>query len=203
MSGVSMADSWEPKERAGTTVPVSAEWPLDRDSVLRQMVEHHFDFVWRLLRRLGVSAADADDAAQQVFIVVSGRLHGLDTNRVREFLFGVAWRVAANARRARQRRREVNDDSLERIEHPSLDPEEALDRQKGLDLLDAILQAMPQELSLVLILTEIEEMSKSEVAAFLGIPEGTVASRLKSARERFRSALQRSIFVRSAKVGVP
>jgi RNA polymerase sigma-70 factor, ECF subfamily len=185
------------------TMPVSADWPLDRDAVLRQLVAVHYDFVWRLLRRLGVSSADSDDAAQQVFIVVAGRLHGLDLNRAREFLFGVAWRVAANARRARQHRREVSDDSLAHLAHASLDPEAALDRQKGLELLDAILEAMPEELSLVLILTEIEQMSKGEAAAFLGIPEGTVASRLKRARERFRASLQRSILVQPRKAGQP
>ena len=119
-------------------VSVSADWPLDRNAVLRQLVELHFDFIWRLLRRLGVETADVDDAAQQVFIVVAGRLHGLDLNRAREFLFGVALRVAANARRARQRRKEVSDESLLAIEHPSLDPEAALDRRKGLEVLDGL-----------------------------------------------------------------
>jgi RNA polymerase sigma-70 factor (ECF subfamily) len=182
-------------------VPVSADGPLDRDAMLRQLVALHFDFVWRLLRRLGVEAADVDDAAQQVFIVVAGRLHGLDLDRAREFLFGVALRVAANARRSKQRRREIGDESLSAVEHPSLDPEAALDRRKGIEVLDAILQSMPEELSLILILTEIEGMSKSEAAVFLAIPEGTVASRLKRARERFRSLLQRSLFIQSTKAG--
>src|SRR5262245_49690381 len=101
MDAVSTADSWRSGEPAGGMKdPVSADGPLDRNAVLRQLVALHFDFVWRLLRRLGVDAADVDDAAQQVFIVVSGRLHGLDLNRAREFLFGVALRVAANARRS-------------------------------------------------------------------------------------------------------
>src|SRR4051812_24164258 len=113
MSGVSMKDSRRPDELLpGMTLPVSGEWPMDRDAVLRQLVGLHFDFIWRVLRRLGVGAADVDDAAQQVFIVVAGRLNDLDLSRAREFLFGIALRVAANARRSRQRRREVGDDSL-------------------------------------------------------------------------------------------
>lgn len=189
-----MSDSWAPREPLPSmTIPVRVGWSLDRDAVLRQLVELHFDFIWRLLRRLGVSPGDVDDATQQVFIVVAGRLDDLDLNRVREFLFGVAMRVAANARRARQRRREVSDDSLVYAQSGSLDPEAAVDRRKGLELLDAILQSMPDELSVVLILIGIEEMSKSEAAAFLCIPEGTVASRLKRGRDRLRASLQRSL----------
>jgi RNA polymerase sigma-70 factor (ECF subfamily) len=179
------------------------DWPIERDAILRQLVELHFDFIWRLLRRLGVSPGDVDDATQQVFIVASSKLEALDLQRARQFLFGVALRVAANARRLMVRRREVDSHSLLELEHGSPSPEDAVERRKGLEALDRILQVMPDELRIVLILTEIEEMPKSEVATLLRIPPGTVASRLKRARETFRASLARSELVQSQKAGRP
>jgi RNA polymerase sigma-70 factor (ECF subfamily) len=45
---------------------------------LRALFVDHFDFVWRSVRRLGVDAAAADDAAQEVFLVASRRLSEIE-----------------------------------------------------------------------------------------------------------------------------
>ena len=41
---------------------------------LTSLMQQHFDFVWRNLRRLGLTVADADDAAQEVFMIASRKL---------------------------------------------------------------------------------------------------------------------------------
>src|SRR6188508_40322 len=64
------------------------------------LVAAHADFVWRSLRRLGVPAASADDATQQVFLVAQSKLPQIVEGRERGFLFGVAMNVAAHVRRS-------------------------------------------------------------------------------------------------------
>src|SRR5437016_1477964 len=79
---------------------------VDAGARLRRMMEADFDFVWRALRGLGVPAANADDAAQQVFWIASRKLDAIAAGSERSFLFGTARGIAANARRARLRSRE-------------------------------------------------------------------------------------------------
>src|SRR5262245_28116714 len=52
---------------------------------LRALMDRHFDFVWRSARRLGLAPADADDVAQDVFIVAARRLDEIDPDRERAF----------------------------------------------------------------------------------------------------------------------
>src|SRR5438445_2883923 len=87
-------------EEAFDAEPVRAATTVDAHG----LVLGHFDFVWRLLRRVGVPHADLDDAAQQVFVVASGRLSSIAAGSERTFLFGVALRTAATLRRNLRRR---------------------------------------------------------------------------------------------------
>ena len=72
-----------------------------------------------------------------------------------------------------------------------MDPDEAIDQQRARELLDDVLAAMPEQLRDVFVLSELEEMSATEVAACLEIPPGTVASRLARARHVFDECLAR------------
>src|SRR5262245_57507465 len=98
-----------------STVSRSAEPPsAERESGLRlrTLLNEHFDLGWRDLRRLGVPVPDLDDAAQQVFLVVSRKLSSIEPGKERPFLFQTALRVASDARRTVRRRREVIDPTL-------------------------------------------------------------------------------------------
>src|SRR5690349_17047116 len=71
-------------------VPASAARPRTTTSAearLRQMVEAHYDFIWRSLRGLGVPASTAEDAAQQVFWIASRKLEIITPGSERSFLF--------------------------------------------------------------------------------------------------------------------
>ena len=63
---------------------------------VRELFEAHYDFVWRSVRRLGVTPAEADDAAQSVFIVAARKLNVIESGKERAFLFGTAMRVIAD-----------------------------------------------------------------------------------------------------------
>jgi RNA polymerase sigma-70 factor (ECF subfamily) len=155
------------------------------------LVRDHFDFVWRLLCRLGVPRPDADDAAQQVFIVATQRLGQIPHGGERTFLYGTALRTAATLRRNQRRRaRWVEPGSVD-CASPELQPDAELERRQALAFLDDVLQRLPDELREVFVLCEIEELTAPQVAGIAGIPAGTVASRLRRARQEFGQQARR------------
>jgi RNA polymerase sigma-70 factor, ECF subfamily len=156
------------------------------------LVRSHLEEVWRLLRRLGLPEADADDAAQQVFTVACRRFASIRAGSERAFLYGCALNAAAKWREAlRQRVQPTATGDLDCADEdvPAID--ELVERHKARALLDSILEAMPSDLRTVFVLFEFEELSSHEIAALLGIPRGTAASRLRRAREDFAKRLNR------------
>jgi RNA polymerase sigma-70 factor (ECF subfamily) len=159
--------------------------------LLRQLVSDHLDFIWRSLRRFGVSESDADDATQQVFVIADKKLAHIAAGKERSFLIGIAMRVAAHTRRAHQRRdvAEQGLSSSPRASNP--DPEELAQRIEARELLDRVLDEMPDELRAIFVLFELEELSIDEIAALLSLPRGTASSRLRRAREVFHQRAAR------------
>jgi len=158
---------------------------------MRVLVRSHFDGVWRLLRRLGLPRADADDAAQQVFILACTRLSTIQSGSERAFLYGCALKFAAKWRASQKKPvQPTATGELDGIDDvPSL--EELVDQNRARALLDVVLKSMPSELRTVFVLFELEEFSSHEIAGLLGIPRGTAASRLRRARDDFAKRLSR------------
>jgi len=158
---------------------------------LEDLVRAHFDFVWRLLRRLGLPESDADDAAQQVFAVACLRFDTIQPGSERSFLYGCALNGAAKFRATRNRERDRFGAEAETTESDAPPSDELLDRQKARKVLDAILDAMPEDLRTVFVLFEFEELTTIEIAELLAIPRGTASSRLRRAREDFEKRVSR------------
>jgi RNA polymerase sigma-70 factor, ECF subfamily len=158
---------------------------------LALLFEEHYDFVWRTFRRLGLDVGDADDGAQQVFVVASRRLGEIRVGGERPYLFGIAFRVAADLRKRSSRRHEQPSEDVGDTRDPAPQPDEMLDQRRARELLDAALERLPMELRLVFTMHEVEEMSMSEIADVLGIAAGTVASRLRRARQDFETIVTR------------
>ena len=164
--------------------------PSERDTRLRAMVDRYVDFVARVLRNAGTPEAEVDDDVQRTFMAVANRLDDVRPEAEKSFLLQTALRMAAHARRTLARRRELHDsDSQLRIEGP-LQPEQMLDQKRARELLDSVLAEMAFELRTVFVLYELEELSMTEIAATLRIPQGTVASRLRRARAEFRERVR-------------
>lgn len=161
------------------------------DARLRAMLADHFDFIWRSLRRFGLDEHRADDAAQQVFVVASRKLDAIVAGSERSFLFGTAIRVASDVRRSAAYRREIPHADPGIDLEGGVRPDEVLDQRRARALLDATLDAMDLDLRSVLVLFELEEMTLTEIAALLELPRGTVASRLRRAREEFAATLEK------------
>jgi len=164
--------------------------PAPRDRLRTLLVEHHA-FVWRTLRRLGVPTGDVEDASQQVFLVAHRRLVEIVPESERSFLFQTALRVAADWRRSQRRRKQEAALALPEVADIAASPEEMLDRQRQRALLDQVLGSLPMKLRAVFVLFELEEMTLAEIATMSSTPLGTVASRLRRARQAFSKAVRR------------
>jgi RNA polymerase sigma-70 factor (ECF subfamily) len=163
---------------------------VERHARITAIVAAQHDFIWRLLRRLGTPESSVDDAVQQVFCIALRRIDDIIPGSERSFLFGSALRVASDRRRSTAQREQPSERVANEVD-PGPSPEEIVDARRQRALLDEILDQMPIELRTVLVLFELEQMTKSEVAELLGVPVGTAVSRLRRAREEFKAAVQR------------
>src|SRR5262245_21115294 len=160
--------------------------PPEHHARMRVLVDEHINFVARILLKSGVPSADLDDEIQHTFIVMARRLGDVEVGRERSFLFQVAINLASHARRKLGRRREVLEERLPEGIEAHATPEHMTDRKQMQQLLDEVVRSMDEQLRQVFTLHEFDELNLTEIAALLGIPRGTVASRLRRARAQFR-----------------
>ena len=158
-------------------------------SRLATLLHDHFDAVWRTARRLGLSAPQADDVAQEVYVIATRRLDDMLPGSERSFLIATAVRTVANYRRLRSTSAEVVLDMEPADPGPGV--EELLEQKRRLQLFDRALEALPPELRTVFVLYEVEGLSGRETALALGLPKGTIMSRLRRARGRFVARMRR------------
>jgi RNA polymerase sigma-70 factor, ECF subfamily len=177
---------------ARVNAPAQLPKAIDRAqrSRLERMVAGDYRLIWRLLRRLGLPPAAADDGAQQVFLIAAERLADIQPGRERAFAYGTALRVAQTARRKLQRETPGLDVHDRTLQARGPDPEQQLTQQRTRDLLDRTLARLPLELRAVFVLFELEGLTSPEIAALSELPLGTVASRIRRAREQFRELVR-------------
>jgi RNA polymerase sigma-70 factor, ECF subfamily len=176
------------------TVPLEMSEALaaqTRVPAFEALYREHFDFVWRVLRGMGVLEANLEDAAQDVFMIVLRRLPEFDGRASpRTWLFEIALRVASNHRRTVRRKGEHG--ALdEQMPHGGPTPAEAADSRRALAQVLDVMDALDEELRVVLVLSELEGMTAAEVSELTGTNPNTVSSRLRRARAAFRAELER------------
>ena len=159
---------------------------------IREVVARDYALVWRFLRRLGVAECDVDDLAQAVFARVLARAEVIVPGAERAYLMKAAYHASFEGRRsnARARGRASGVDPEELHSAEPLPDQSLLDRRRR-EVLDAGLARLAPELRAVFTLFELEELSFTEIAELLEIPRGTVASRLRKARQVFTDAVRR------------
>jgi RNA polymerase sigma-70 factor (ECF subfamily) len=157
----------------------------------RHVYREHAEYVWTSLQRLGVHDADLEDVLQDVFIVVHRRLRTFDgSSKMTTWLFGICRRVASAYRRRGFRRNEMC------VAEPEPDadaasPEHELTAAESRRRLDELLDELELDKRAVFVMFEIEELPCEDIAQILGVPLGTVYSRLHAARKAFQKALAR------------
>jgi RNA polymerase sigma-70 factor (ECF subfamily) len=161
------------------------EGETSRAARFTALVERQARFVFRVAYAMLRNAADAEDAAQEVFLKLyrAGAWERMENERA--FLARAAWRVAVE--RIPRRRAEPLD---EEMPSPARSPEDAAVAADCDAALHRLINALPEELRQPLALSTVEEMTSPEIAAAMGIAEGTVRTRLMRARQILRRKLE-------------
>lgn len=146
------------------------------------LVERQSRFVFRVAYSVLRKVEDAEDVVQETFLKLyrNGQWKGVEDERA--FLARVAWRIAVDRlpkRRSEAVREVASDVNLERAVVEA-DWNAAVHR---------LIDALPEELRQPLALSTVEEMTSQQIAAVMGIPEGTVRSRLSRARQLLKEKL--------------
>jgi RNA polymerase sigma-70 factor (ECF subfamily) len=157
---------------------------------VRQLFSEHGDFVWRTLRRLGVAAADVDDALQETFLVVFRRITDYeDRGLLRAWLFTISRQVASHYHRGNTRAESRRQGLV--LDVAGADLEESLARREAERVVQTFLAELEEPQRMVFYLADIEGLTAPEIAAALGVNLNTVYGRLRLARKRFERAIAR------------
>ena len=162
---------------------------------MQAVYEEHARFVWVTLQRLGVQAVDLEDLAHDVFVVVHQRLHTFDgSSRMTTWLFGICLRVAANYRRRQRRapseaaiRAQASDDATIQA-----GADDMLARRQDAASAERVLAELSLEKRAVFIMFEIEGVSCQDIAELMGVPVGTIYSRLHATRKQIEEIVSRA-----------
>jgi len=175
---VSRANRQESDESAPELPPEPAQL-----RELSRLFDLHADFVYRVLLRLGVPRADAEDCVQDVFLVVAHRLADyVEKGSIRAWLFVIARQVALHAQRSSRRRAHYHLAIVPPV--PTDDPHRELVRKQAVELVHEFLAELDEAQAQTFYLAEVEQLSVPEIAAALDVKLNTVYSRLRLARQR-------------------
>ena len=160
--------------------------------------EEHAQFVWRMVLRLGVPSAAAEDVMQEVFVVVYRRLPEFEERTsVRAWLSAIVVRVVRGHRRTVRRKDRARDQGGSPIDPDCLfdgrvpNALDLAERDEAVRELYAVLGCMNERRREVLVLSELEELSAPEIAKALDVNVNTVSFRLRTARKEFERILFR------------
>src|SRR4051812_15029235 len=161
----------------------------DREDAFAALVHRHGPMVLGVCRRMLRESADAEDAFQATFLVLArkaGAVRGVE--RLRSWLYGVAIRTGKEARRRSARRRAREAGAMDESRLVAA-PDEG--RGDLLALLDEEMGRLPVRYRDPLVLCELEGVSRRDAPRRLGLPEGTLSSRLSRGRSLLRDRLAR------------
>ena len=159
-----------------------------------RMVSVWLPTVLRWCDRLGGPRVDSEEAAHDVLLTAIRRIDRVyDAERFPAWLFGITRRTVARMRLRAWYRRWVPGASIERAD-PNGGPARLYEVSETGKMVHEIMETLPAIEREVLMLCLLEERSDTEAASLLGIPAGTVKSRLRRARENFmRTARARGL----------
>jgi RNA polymerase sigma-70 factor (ECF subfamily) len=153
------------------------------------LYREHYGFVWRNARRLGATDDWLDDAVHEVFLVATRRLSEFEgRSSEKTWLFAITFRIVQRLKRDRSRRRQHTTRYERETESPVRN---AADESEAAEYLRYLLGLLPEPQRVILILVELEGFTSAAVAESLGIPAGTVDSRLRGARAQLSKVNER------------
>jgi len=162
------------------------------EAAFAALVRRHGPMVLGVCRRVLGHVQDAEDAFQATFLVLARKAASIATRALlANWLYGVAYNTAIKARATTARRRLREKQVTEMPEPEAVEQDLWNDLQP---LLDQELSRLPDRYRVPIVLCELEGKSRKEAALQLGVPEGTIASRLARARTLLaRKLVQRGV----------
>jgi RNA polymerase sigma-70 factor, ECF subfamily len=152
-------------------------------------VERHSRFVYRIALALARNPHDAEDVAQETFLQIYRGDRWQEIEDERGYLARVAWRLAVRRRKPHMREQELSPEMQLEMRSGEASPEQsAMDRELE-SWLHARIDALPEKLRQPLALAALGELKLVEIAAVLGLPEGTVRRRIHTARQKLKEEL--------------
>lgn len=183
---------------------MEAQWqailsnPISNDQVseaesseFEAVVRQHAQFVYKIAYFVLRNHYDAEDVTQETFVRVMKQQRQLrEIHDLRAWLARIAWRLAIS--RGRDKVQIPLDEvaqSLQKLSATGASAEQIVSEKQMLTLLKQLIDTLPSKLRDPLLLSLAEELSSSEVGKILGIPEGSVRTRLFRARQMLRQKL--------------
>jgi RNA polymerase sigma-70 factor (ECF subfamily) len=143
---------------------------------VRPLIERYKKPLAAVLQRALGASPDVDDVFQETWIRVVRSAHRYDPEqRFSAWLFAIAWNLVKDRWRRREQHADVD---LATMPSPAHSPEEQALRADRAERLRAVVGQLPERLAQAILLRYFEELSEKDVAERLGIPVGTVKSRL-------------------------
>ncbi len=176
------------EEPAPTDRDLLARFVRERDqSAFRELVIRHGPVVLGVCRRVTCHRQDAEDAFQATFLILARKASSIRKPEViGSWLHGVALRVAQTARRSALRRRRWEAVVSVMPDQPTSPSAAALDLSP---ILDEELASLPSLYRDAIMLCDLRGITREEAAAVLGVPEGTLSSRLANGRKKLAARL--------------
>lgn len=167
-----------------------ARWTSGERKAGEQLIERHLDTVGRFLANKCPQPSQLEDLVATVFEQCAKNLGRFEArSSFRTYLLGIAYNVGRDELK-RHVRAPSFDDTVTSLAGISDSPSAVVAVRQEQALLLQALRRLPFALQAVLELHFFEELTRAEVAQILGIPEGTVASRLRKAKLELRTELE-------------
>ena len=154
-------------------------------NAMTELYRRHGGLVYRFALRLVQETSIAEEVTQEVFLALLKHADRfvVDRGSLSTWLCGIARRLVWKHLRA-QHRDLIAEDGLDEVESHEDDPAVALTRKQAVQAVDQGIRGLPPNLREVIVLCELEEMRYEDAAVVLGVPIGTVRSRLHRAKHR-------------------
>jgi len=162
-----------------------------------QIVLPHLDAAYNLARWLTRNDQDAEDVVQEAYLRAYKFFAGYQGGDSRTWLLTIVRNTGYTWLR-QHRNHELSaafDEELHQVaaDCAVLNPEVLFERSADVDSLKTALEELPVEFREVLVLRELEDLSYKEIARVVGVPIGTVMSRLNRARQRLQQYLTEQV----------
>ena len=162
----------------------------DADAEFSALVQRQSQFAFKVAYAVLLNSYDAEDAVQETFLKLYRNRGWERAENERAYLARVAWRTAVDQKR-RSSSGAGSADSLAfndiASSHPG--PDERLSEANQRAMVHVLIDSLAEELRVPLVFSAFEDLNSREIGEVLGIPEGTVRTRLQRARQILRQKL--------------